>query len=38
MPPWHPVIIEHLKSLGVNAIELMPTHHFVDDSALIDKG
>jgi isoamylase len=34
----HPVIIEHLKSLGVNAIELMPTHHFVDDSTLIDKG
>ncbi|HVQ49366.1 MAG TPA: glycogen debranching protein GlgX [Mycobacterium sp.] len=34
----HPVIIEHLKSLGINAIELMPTHHFVDDSTLIDKG
>ncbi|MDT5350320.1 MAG: isoamylase, partial [Mycobacterium sp.] len=34
----HPVIIEHLKSLGVNAIELMPTHHFVDDATLIDKG
>jgi glycogen operon protein len=34
----HPVIIEHLKSLGVNAIELMPVHDFVDDSTLIDKG
>ena len=34
----HPVIIEHLKSLGVNAIELMPVHHFVNDSTLIDKG
>src|ERR1700741_730170 len=28
----HPVIIEHLKSLGVNAIELMPVPHFVNDS------
>jgi len=34
----HPVIIEHLKSLGINAIELMPVHHFVNDSTLIDKG
>jgi isoamylase len=34
----HPVIIEHLKSLGVNAIELMPVHHFVNDSTLVEKG
>jgi isoamylase len=34
----HPVIIEHLKSLGINAIELMPVHHFVNDSTLVDKG
>ncbi len=34
----HPVIIEHLQSLGVTAIELMPVHHFVNDSGLIDKG
>ncbi|MCW2541997.1 MAG: isoamylase [Frankiales bacterium] len=34
----HPVIIEHLTSLGVNAIELMPVHHFANDSTLIDKG
>jgi len=34
----HPVIIEHMKSLGVNAIELMPVHHFVNDSTLVDKG
>jgi isoamylase len=34
----HPVIIEHLKSIGVNAIELMPVHHFANDSTLIDKG
>ena len=34
----HPAIIEHLKALGVNAIELMPVHHFANDSTLIDKG
>ena len=34
----HPAIIDHLKSLGVNAIELMPVHHFANDSTLIDKG
>ncbi|WP_157576164.1 glycogen debranching protein GlgX [Mycobacterium sp. GA-2829] len=34
----HPVIIEHLKSLGINAIELMPVHHFANDSTLVDKG
>jgi len=34
----HPVIIGHLKSLGVTAIELMPVHHFVNDATLIEKG
>jgi glycogen operon protein len=34
----HPVIIEHLKSLGVNAIELMPVHHFANDATLSEKG
>ncbi len=34
----HPVIVDHLKSLGVNAIELMPVHHFANDSTLVDKG
>lgn len=34
----HPVIIKHLKELGVTAIELMPVHHFVKDSHLDDKG
>ncbi|UXA17937.1 glycogen debranching protein GlgX [Mycobacterium sp. SMC-4] len=34
----HPAIIEHLQSLGVTAIELMPVHHFANDSTLIDKG
>jgi isoamylase len=34
----HPVIVEHLAQLGVTAVELMPVHHFVNDSTLIDKG
>jgi isoamylase len=34
----HPVIIDHLTALGVTAIELMPVHHFVNDSFLVDKG
>ncbi|MEW5809353.1 MAG: glycogen debranching protein GlgX [Actinomycetota bacterium] len=34
----HPAIIEHLKSLGITAIELMPVHHFANDSTLVDKG
>jgi isoamylase len=34
----HPVIVEHLTQLGVTAVELMPVHHFVNDSTLIDKG
>ncbi|MDT0214679.1 glycogen debranching protein GlgX [Rothia sp. ARF10] len=34
----HPVIIEHLKELGVNAIELMPVHQFVQDTSLQAKG
>ena len=34
----HPVMIDHLTALGVTAIELMPVHHFVNDSILVDKG
>jgi glycogen operon protein len=34
----HPAIIEHLKGMGVTAIELMPVHHFANDATLIDKG
>ena len=34
----HPAIIEHLQNLGVTAIELMPVHHFANDSTLMDKG
>ncbi len=31
-------IIEHLRSLGVTAIELLPIHHFIDDKFLLDRG
>jgi isoamylase len=31
-------IVDHLLSLGVTAIELMPVHHFVDDRHLVEKG
>jgi glycogen operon protein len=34
----HPAIVDHLVSLGVTALELMPVHHFANDSTLIDKG
>src|SRR6202000_1558476 len=34
----HPVVIDHLTALGVTAVELMPVHHFVNDSVLVDKG
>ncbi|MFT7834987.1 glycogen debranching protein GlgX [Saccharothrix sp. BKS2] len=34
----HPAVIEHLKSLGVTAIELMPVHQFISDHGLEQKG
>jgi isoamylase len=34
----HPAVIEHLKGLGVTAIELMPVHQFVTDGGLADRG
>ena len=34
----HPAVIEHLQRLGVTAVELMPVHQFVHDSALVDRG
>lgn len=33
-----PAVIEHLKDLGITAIELMPVHQFVNDTFLQDKG
>src|SRR3954451_17564400 len=34
----HPAMVDHLKALGVTAIELMPVHQFVQDPTLIEKG
>jgi len=34
----HPAIIEHLKSLNVTAIELMPIHQFMHDKRLLQLG
>jgi glycogen operon protein len=34
----HPAMIEHLKILGITAIELMPVHQFVQDTTLAEKG
>jgi isoamylase len=33
-----PPVIEHLKRLGVTAVELLPVHAFVDDRYLVQKG
>ncbi|GAA1289572.1 glycogen debranching protein GlgX [Saccharothrix xinjiangensis] len=34
----HPAVIDHLKGLGVTAIELMPVHQFISDHGLEQKG
>ncbi|MEV7001611.1 glycogen debranching protein GlgX [Streptomyces sp. NPDC093982] len=34
----HPAAVEHLTSLGVTAVELMPVHQFVQDGVLLDRG
>jgi glycogen operon protein len=34
----HPEVIGYLLSLGINAVELMPVHHFISDQHLVDKG
>ena len=34
----HPAVVEHLSSLGVTAIELMPVHQFVHDHHLVERG
>ena len=33
-----PAVIEHLKALGVTAIELLPVHHMVAERPLVDRG
>jgi glycogen operon protein len=34
----HPAIIEHLTSLGVTSLELMPVHQFIHDHHLVEQG
>ncbi|HEX2092588.1 MAG TPA: glycogen debranching protein GlgX [Longimicrobiaceae bacterium] len=34
----HPAIVEHLRSIGVTAIELLPVHEIVDEYFLVTKG
>jgi glycogen operon protein len=34
----HPEAIDYLKKLGVTAVELLPVHHFVQDSLLLERG
>jgi glycogen operon protein len=34
----HPTVIDYLLSLGINAVELMPVHEFIDDRYLVDRG
>lgn len=33
-----PPVIDHLHSLGVTAVELMPVHYFIDDRHLVERG
>ena len=33
-----PEVIQHIKDLGVTAVELLPVHTFVTDKFLVDKG
>jgi isoamylase len=33
-----PAFVEHLQTLGITAVELLPVHHFLDDHYLVDKG
>ncbi|MDR4532556.1 glycogen debranching protein GlgX [Glutamicibacter sp. PS] len=34
----HPAVLEHLQSLGVNAVELLPVQAFIDDGFLVEQG
>ena len=33
-----PAVLNHLRDIGITAVELMPVHAFVNDSYLLDKG
>ncbi|ETK32483.1 glycogen debranching protein [Microbispora sp. ATCC PTA-5024] len=34
----HPAVVEHLQSIGVTAVELMPVHQFVPEHFLVARG
>ncbi len=34
----HPAVVDHLRRLGVTAVELMPVHQFVHDDRLVELG
>jgi isoamylase len=34
----HPAVIDHLRRLGVTAVELLPVHQFVHDAHLVERG
>jgi glycogen operon protein len=34
----HPELLQHIRSLGVTSVELMPVHAFVDDNHLLERG
>jgi glycogen operon protein len=33
-----PAVMDHLRSLGITAVELLPVHAFLDDRTLVEKG
>ena len=34
----YPAVIQHLKELGVTAVELLPVHHFISEPFLVGRG
>ena len=34
----HPAVVEHLRGLGVTAVELLPVHAHVSETALLERG
>ena len=34
----HPAVIDHLVQLGVTAVELLPIHHFVTETTVMERG
>src|SRR5207244_2743852 len=35
---WNPALVDYLKCLSVMSVELLPSHTFINDSYLIEKG